>query len=263
MTRSHSSASARAAIALVIGVLACIAATDAGAATYPVADTSQLTAALSSAEASGEPDRIDLAAGVYTGPFSYNGASAVEIVGAGAGSTTIQTASGSGINLAGGSGSRIAELTVEVTGGTTVYGICVSAPSATVENVIVKLTARHQRLRRRRSPAPTPWCAARAPKARSAAASRCRRPGAQLTDVATRIDGDGTALEVDSDTATATVRRARLKSGGVGAAATFSGKLTISDSVIDMREGSFGARAAASATTTTPPRTPARSTPSA
>jgi hypothetical protein len=239
MTRSHSSASARAAIALTIGVLVGTAATDAGAATYPVADTSQLTAALSSAEASSESDRIDLAPGVYTGPFAYNGASSVEIVGASAGSTTIQTASNSGINLDGGPGSRIAQLTAEVTGGTTVYGIYLEAPSATVENVILKRTAGDNVFGLTITGADA---VVRGSSAEGAfnRGFEVQAPGAQLTDVRTRIDGSGTAVEVDSNIATATVRRSRLKSGGVGAAATFTGKLTISDSVIDMREGSFG-----------------------
>jgi hypothetical protein len=235
MTRSHSSASARAAIALAIGVLACTAATDAEANTYPVTNTGELTTALGSAEASAEPDRIDLAAGVYTGPFSYGGASKVEIVGAGAGSTTIQTASGSGLNVADGSGSRIADLMVEVTGGMTVYGIHLGAPSATIENVVLKRTAGDNVFGLTITGADA---VVRGSSAEGAfiRGFEVQAPGAQLSDVRTRIDGTGTAVEVDSNTATATVRRSRLTAGGVGAAATFSGKLTISDSVIDVRE---------------------------
>src|SRR4051812_10230153 len=70
------------------------------AADFNVTTGAEFTAALGTAASNGTADRILLAAGTYTGPFSYNGTEDLEVLGAGAGSTTIdQTTGGAGLLL--------------------------------------------------------------------------------------------------------------------------------------------------------------------
>lgn len=74
--------------------LACLAMVGAaGAATYTASNATQLSADLSSAGSNPGPDTITLAAGAYTGPFTYNNTAAndgLTIQGAGVGQTTIK-----------------------------------------------------------------------------------------------------------------------------------------------------------------------------
>ncbi len=82
------------AVALVAVILAFFAITGvAHATTYQASNSAQLVTALSSAGSNPGPDTIELAAGTYTGPFTYNNTSAndgLTIDGAGVGQTIIK-----------------------------------------------------------------------------------------------------------------------------------------------------------------------------
>lgn len=233
------SRSARAAALVALTLVACSPPVAARAAVYSAADASALSTALADAQASPEADTVNVGPGTFAGSFTYNGSSKVEIVGAGAGQTILSTSSGYALLLQGSAaGDRVANLTATVTGGSTVRGIWVGAPSATVEDVTltrtggtnlfaVVLMGTDQTVRR---------------VTVDGAFSRAfevQAPGATLTDITARNLGSANGIEVDAPGATATVQRAQITGGNVGASATFSGALTITDSLIDMR-GSLG-----------------------
>src|SRR5271169_5315175 len=87
------SACARAGTVLVVFLACLMTAGVAGATTYTVSNATQLAADLTSAGSNPGPDTITMAAGTYTGPFTYNNTSAndgLTIQGAGVGETTIK-----------------------------------------------------------------------------------------------------------------------------------------------------------------------------
>src|SRR4051794_32320786 len=61
----------------------------AGAADFNVTTSGEFSSALVTAASNGTADRILLAAGTYTGPFTYNAPEDLEVLGAGAAATTI------------------------------------------------------------------------------------------------------------------------------------------------------------------------------
>jgi hypothetical protein len=82
--------------ALVAGPFAAAA----PAADFNVATGAQLSTALSTAASNGTADRVLLAAGSYAGPFAYNSAEGLEVIGAGQATTTItQAGSATGLFL--------------------------------------------------------------------------------------------------------------------------------------------------------------------
>ena len=77
-------------LALVATVLS---ASPAVAADYNVTTSAELTSALSAAGGTAAADRVLIAAGTYSGAFTYTGSSALQIIGAGEGATIFTTAS--------------------------------------------------------------------------------------------------------------------------------------------------------------------------
>ena len=227
----------RVAVVLCAAAGALILPARAAALVYPVSDSDGLTTALATAAGTAASDTIELAAGLYPGSFSYGAASPIEIVGAGPALTTIQTnASYAGISLDNGSAanSRIANLGVEITGGTTVRAINAGGTGATVEDVAlttsggsnlfgIELNASGATIRRVTS---------------SGAFSRVISSYAgssSISDVTLTGNGSGSGIEADAASSNVVVRRARLSQFGTAAAAKFSGTLVITDSLIDLR----------------------------
>ncbi|MCW2991477.1 MAG: hypothetical protein JWM73_2071 [Solirubrobacterales bacterium] len=90
----------RSRVVLIALVVAAATAPAARAADFHVSSAAELTSALSAAAANGTADRVLLAAGTYAGPFTYNSAESVEVLGAGQATTTItQTSNGFGLHL--------------------------------------------------------------------------------------------------------------------------------------------------------------------
>ncbi len=227
---------ARRAATLALALAALWSPAAARGAVYQAADSGELTAALASAHATVEADTINLAANTFVGPFSYNGSSPIEIVGAGPGLSILTTGGSYALLLQGGAvGDRVANLTATITGGTTVRGIWVGAASATVEDVTVTrsggtnlfaivLEGNDDVVRR----ATVDGAFSRS--------FEVQGMGATLTDITARNGAfQGVGIEVDAKLATATARRARISGMGTGVMASFSGQLTLTDSLLDMR----------------------------
>ena len=85
----------------VLAVLALIlaGAPGASAADFNVSNSAGLTSALTTAASNGTADRILLAAGTYTGPFTYNASENLEVLGAGAGQSVIAVGANNGYAL--------------------------------------------------------------------------------------------------------------------------------------------------------------------
>lgn len=135
-------------LAILLGALALALPGAAQAATFcvnapgcaPENERATLGAALLATDAAPGPDRIDVGPGLYEGPFSADEDNAVEIVGAGRG-TTVLTALGDAtvISLAA-PASGLRGLTVRAGAGTGVR-LMSAGPPAVLENMTVELTA--------------------------------------------------------------------------------------------------------------------------
>jgi PKD repeat protein len=189
-----------------------------------------LTTALTQAGLSGETDTIDLAAGTYTGQFSYDGASDVTITGAGQTATTLANSAGNQAALRlHGSGRVVAQrLGVLIPSGTTAYGLLLNGVGVVVQDVqIVDQSAGMNAMAvvsfggtLRRSTISGPF-----------------NRGVWAEDNATTVDavtftGTSTALESEDTGTTMTATHVRTTGVSTAAKATGDGSLLVTDSLL-------------------------------
>jgi PKD domain len=208
---------------------------------FNVTSAAEFTAALTSAQASADPDRIFLAPGTYSGGttgFSYNGASPVQVIGAGQGQTTLVASSLAGwaLSLSGGGGqNRVASLKAVAPpdGAPQQRGIILPGPDGgTIEDVSVEVD-------------PSASTNANAIQLNGASAvSRTTVTGASSRGIETQSGSStisdsvvvgpgsqGTGVDATGATSVATVRRTRVSGHFTAYKSSFSADLTVLDSV--------------------------------
>jgi PKD repeat protein len=212
----------------------------AAARTYAVTRASELSTALTQAAASAEADTIQLAAGTYSGQFAYNGLSDLTIAGAGAAVTTLANGAGGTTTLSVTSTANVTvqQLGVSITGGMTGYGFLVSGAHVVVQDVQVV-----------DQPAATNATGIqlfggatlrRATFTGAFARAVWVETGTTVADALT-ISGATTALEAEGAGTSLTATHVRTTNVSAAAAASFSGTVTVTDSLLQVRAGAVAA----------------------